>query len=236
MESNKRVNEHEAEDERPEKRVKTMLDALTAEQPFGRLQISRTSWLDCGTLPLSLRDDADQFEQLWDLHPNTRSYVMMFGKLVAVPRWQQSYMQSYKFAGVESRAIPLPVLLQPYVDWANTLGAYTSGGLRSFNQCLVNWYADGTAYIGSHADDEAQLSPFSPIVTITLCRPGLRTFRIRDREKRVVHEVETEHCQVLVMGGAFQREFKHEIVPVRGKKALSVGPRISLTLRQFIVK
>ena len=204
-----------------------------------RERMGNESWLDIRTLPFYLIADADVFQRIWDLHPATSSQVMIVGKLVTIPRYQQSYLRDYKFSGVEAKAIPLPAVLEDYLTWANGLG------YGVFNQFLVNWYQDGNNYIGSHADSEAQLVANSPVMTITLCQPSeadkkgntakpvLRKFRIRDNEKNIVKDIETANGSVIVMGGAFQKEFKHEIVKITGKKAEEVGPRISITLRQF---
>ena len=142
-------------------------------------------------------------------------------------------MRNYIFSGIEAIAVPLPEILKPYLEWAN------DQDYGEFNQCLVNWYHDGSQYIGSHADDEKQLVKDSPIVTITFCQPAQgekvvvpRTFRLR-KDKKMVKDIATHNNTVIVMGGAFQSELKHEIVKIAGKKAPKVGPRISLTMRQF---
>ena len=202
------------------------------EPPFEREALSKKSWLDFGSLPDALVTKVS-FDALWDSHPLVRSKVMIRGSLVEIPRWQQSFLQNYTFSGVEAVAKPLPSLFAPFLDWANALE------YGEFNQVLVNWYENGKNYIGSHSDDEKQLVPCSPIVTITLCKPTEsipRVFRLRDRSKKIVRDVPTPNAMVLVMGGECQREFKHEIVKVSGKKAEQVGPRISITLRQFVVK
>lgn len=204
-----------------------------------REKMGRNSWLDTSVLHADLLADADEFTEIWNLHPESAGMILFMGKLIPVPRYQQSYLRDYKFSGVESKSIPLPEILQPYLRWANALG------YGEFNQFLVNWYENGGSYIGSHSDDEKQLLPDSPIMTITLCQPSeadkkgktakptLRKFRIRDKDKKIVKDIETANGAVLVMGGTFQKEFKHEIVKIAGKKADEVGPRISITLRQF---
>lgn len=151
-------------------------------EEFDRENLSEKSWLDTGYLPSNLLDSLAgrvKFDALWNLHPEDHHKVVMYGKTIPIPRWQQSYLQNYSFSGAVNKKIPLPSDFEPFLTWANTLG------LGNFNQFLVNWYQDGSHYIGSHADDTKQLVPDSPIVTITLCRPGeLRTFRIRDRDKK----------------------------------------------------
>ncbi len=198
--------------------------------PFTRNKMGKSSWLDCGTVPINLKPGSIQFKTLWNLHPDVHSEIVMYGKKVKIPRYQQSYLQDYKFSGAVSKQVPLPDEMLSYLKWANSLG------YGDFQQVLVNWYQNGENYIGSHSDDESQLVENSPIVTITLCGPGEpRKFRIRakDEQKTIQKDIETKNGDVLVMGGKFQKEFKHEIVKMTGKSALKAGARISITLRQF---
>jgi len=195
---------------------------------FEREEMTPLSWLDTGKLPSKLITNEDQFQVLWDLHPETHHEVLIYGELRPIPRWQQSYLRDYKFSGAELKTLPLPDEFKPYMTWANSLG------YGKFNSFLVNWYEDGEHYIGAHADSTVQLVPDSPIITITLCLPGQpRKFRLRDMEKNIVKDVLTPNGVVLVMGGRFQKEFKHEIVKIAGAAAKKAGSRISITLRQF---
>jgi len=192
---------------------------------FSREKMGKSSWLDSGSLPDSLFVDESGFREIWELHPGTRHEIVMYGKKTPVPRYQQAYLRDYSFSGSVSKVLPLPDALSPYLEYANALGY--SG---KFNGFLINWYEAGENYIGSHCDDESQLVPEAPIITITLALPGEpRVFRLRDREKQIVKDVKTPNGIVLVMGGSFQKEFKHEIV----KTAKPVGSRISITIRQF---
>ena len=189
-----------------------------------REYLTEKSWLDRCTLPFPVHN----FDTLWDLHPEDHAEVMIYGKLIPIPRFQRSYGQDYKFSGVVSKGHPIPDELRPFLDWTNSLG------YGEYDEMLLNWYKDGSQYISSHSDSESQLVPNSPIVTITLCLPGeSRKFRIRDNNKKIVKDILTLHRSVLVMGGHFQKEFKHEIVKMTGKAALKAGKRISLTFRQF---
>lgn len=185
------------------------------------------SWLDEWKLPDNLPAN---FEQLWQMHPDEHATVIIFGKETPIPRWQKSYGRDYQFSGKTAKASPVPDVLVPYLEWAEGLG------YGKFNQILVNWYRDGNHYIGSHSDDEKQLAPDSPIVTITLCLPGTpRKFRIRNKgDKKIVKDVLTTNGMCLVMGGKFQKEYKHEIVKMTGAAAEKAGPRISITFRQFL--
>jgi hypothetical protein len=121
-----------------------------------------------------------------------------------------------------------------------------------YNCCLVNWYQPHH-HIGLHADDEKELNPSIPIVSLSWGGP--RRFLLRpkaslDKNKlsKLWHksnnsnnnnslayfEIELKDGDLLFMGGNCQQEFKHEIPKVRKTKDGLVGPRISWTLRSMI--
>ena len=204
-----------------------------------RENMGKNSWLDTMMLPENLIPNKETFTKLWNLHPEEHAEVLIYGKMIPIPRWQRSYGRDYKFSGVVSKGHDIPNELVPYIDWANSL-EYGSNDGSKFDEILLNWYANGENYIGSHSDDESQLKKGSPIVTITLCDTDdlsiLRKFRIRnkDESKKVVKDVLTSNGMVLVMGGDFQKEFRHEVVKMTGEIAKKAAPRISITLRQFV--
>lgn len=142
--------------------------------------LSKESWLDTCSLDLG---GEDEFKRIWDLCPKERGKVMVYGEK-ETPRFQQSYIRDYTFSGVESKALPLPKELERYLKWANLIPQYEG----KFNQVLLNFYSDGTQYIGPHSDSEKQLFPDSPIMTITLSlnrnAGGDRIFRIRTKTPR----------------------------------------------------
>ena len=195
-----------------------------SESKNNRLYLSDNSWLDTFTLPL----DVD-FEKLMSLKSEERGKVFIYGKLRDVPRFQKTYNRDYSFSNVNHKAEPLPDEFKPYLDWAKSLSLYDG---TKFNQVLINWYLNGLSYINSHADDESQLFPDSPILSISL--GAERKFRIRDKQKKIVRDILLSDKMVVVMGGKFQKEFKHEIVKISGKKGELVGPRINITMRQFL--
>jgi alkylated DNA repair dioxygenase AlkB len=196
------------------------LDGMT------RRLVRGEAWLDACRLPEELL--SVPFMNLWRLHPPEKGRVFVHGEK-ETPRWQQSYGADYWFSGLMHKAAPVPALLQPFVNWTNALG------YGAFQQVLVNWYQDGHHYIGAHSDDERQLVPQSPIVTISLGQT--RKFRLRPKRRVDDEDAFTDllvhNGDVLVMGGTFQKDLTHEIVKVSGKKGAALGARISITLRQF---
>ena len=102
-----------------------------------------------------------------------------------------------------------------------------------FISALLNWYLDGEHYIGPHSDDETCMHELSPVFSLSLGQT--RTFRIRDKfTNEAIKDIELRHLDFVVMGGAMQRFYKHEIVKVTGTKAkILFGPRVNVTFRCF---
>lgn len=84
----------------------------------------REIWLPDGCslllseLPPHLVWDDATFAEVWDLHPAERHVVCMFGRALAVPRWQQAYGADYQYTGSRNNALQLPVVLCPLLTWA----------------------------------------------------------------------------------------------------------------------
>jgi len=189
-----------------------------------RINLSNYSWIDKVQLPVELANV--NFEELWNLHPEKYNQVVMAGRVVNTPRWQQSYNMPYFFSGMAHEALPVPDSIRPYWDWVN------SAGYGEFNQILINWYANGHHYIGTHTDDESQLIYESPIISLSL--GAERIFRLREKKsKQVVHDIPMPHGSVVVMGGMMQNQFTHEVPKINGTKGDDVGRRINITFRQF---
>jgi alkylated DNA repair dioxygenase AlkB len=106
----------------------------------------------CNKLPPDISMDATLFEEIWAMRPEERGSVMMYGKLITVPRYQASYGQSYFFSGVDHNAHPIT---HPYLNHVLKYCCAHSGLV--YEQVLVNWYEDGNSYIGEHSDDEADI-------------------------------------------------------------------------------
>ena len=59
-------------------------------------------------LPPELTVSDAEFDQLWDLHPDEFHEIVMHGKLVKTPRWQQAYERDYKYTGCATTPFPCP--------------------------------------------------------------------------------------------------------------------------------
>ena len=113
--------------------------------------IGPSSWIAmfCNYLPPAESD----FLSVWEQHPTTFKCIKMFGKDVALPRYQQAYGISYLFSGISSEAIP-PT--ERILSIQQNLNMLISESSFVFNMCLCNWY-EPHHYIGPHSDDTRQL-------------------------------------------------------------------------------
>src|SRR5271155_2705974 len=71
-----------------------------------------------GRLPEGLLWDDATFESVWATHPSDKHEIMMHGRLVQTPRWQQAYGADYHYTGRINAALPVPPVLEPLHAWA----------------------------------------------------------------------------------------------------------------------
>jgi alkylated DNA repair dioxygenase AlkB len=168
-----------------------------------------------------------QFDALWQLHPEEFHEIMMHGKLVKTPRWQQAYGKDYHYTSRTNVALPIDSRLQPLLDWGR--GAVDA----RLNGVLVNWY-DGRLnhYIGRHRDSTANMIVGTPIVTISLGEE--RIFRLRRWREQVKGEEAVDfpatNGAAFVMPYETNLHWTHEVP----RRARNRGRRISVTLRGFM--
>ena len=93
-----------------------------------------------------------------------------------------------------------------------------------FNAVLINLYADGSEFSDWHSDDDPWLGRDFDVPSLSL--GAVRPFRVRPRGDVNETTVTLGHGSLLVMKGAFQREYEHSLPRTRG-----VGVRINLTWR-----
>jgi alkylated DNA repair dioxygenase AlkB len=175
-----------------------------------------------GELPGELVPDAAGFEALWSLHPTDFHEIVMHGRKVRTPRWQQAYGADYHYTGNTNRALPPTPEMERFLAWAQKAINPRLNGL------LFNWY-DGAAghYIGKHRDSEVNRIEGTPIVTISFGEG--RPFRLRRWRGEGFVDVPAENGGVIVIPWATNRAYTHEVPARRGAR----GRRISVTIRAF---
>jgi len=129
----------------------------------------------------------------------------------------------YHYSKQLAKSQPLSDNLKNLLDIVNNLFKV------NFNGILVNRYADGKDYIGSHSDDEKNLTD---VGVVAISYGAIRKFRIRDKKTNsIVKDIETIPNKIIQMAGKFQKEFKHEI-PIERK---ITEPRYSFTFRKHTI-
>jgi alkylated DNA repair dioxygenase AlkB len=190
---------------------------------FQQHQLSDEHTLHNSVLPDALRFSGPAFEKLWRLHPDEYHEIKIHGRAVKTPRWQQAYGADYYYTGRGNKALPVPPLLQPLLDWSRGVVA------KELNGLLLNWY-DGSKghYIGKHRDSITNMVTGSPIVTISFGEE--RTFRLRPWRQTGFQDFPARDSTVFVMPYDTNLAWTHE-VPMRAKRQ---GRRISVTIRAFV--
>ncbi|MBX9625398.1 MAG: alpha-ketoglutarate-dependent dioxygenase AlkB [Gemmataceae bacterium] len=176
-----------------------------------------------GILPGEYVWDEASFDRAWALHPVDRPSILMHGRPVIIPRWQQAYGADYYFSGQTSNALPVPEMLAPLLEWTR------SAIHPDLNGLLLNWYDGPGHYIGEHHDEDKDLVAGTPIVTISFGET--RTFRL-SRGKgpdRVVRDFTAESGSVFVLPQDTNAVWKHAVP----KSTRYTGRRVSVTIRAF---
>ncbi|MFK7934561.1 MAG: alpha-ketoglutarate-dependent dioxygenase AlkB [Saprospiraceae bacterium] len=201
--------------------MQTNLFITKEKTTFKTLPLSEGYSIQTTQLPVSLRQNLD-FIHLWNLHPDDFHIIKMHGKEVATPRWQQAYGMDYAYTGRVNKALPVPEILYPLLQWAQTEIDERLNGI------LLDWYdGDLKHYIGKHRDSTTNMVDSAPIVTISLGNE--RTFRLRPYQAEGKFDFNAPDGQVFVMPYITNQAFTHE-VPHFGKNK---GRRISVTIRAF---
>lgn len=180
-----------------------------------------------------IKDSKVIAEALSGYKPQIRHTVKMMGKDVQIPRYQQAFGKSYTYTGNTSQSIPfipiLDTLKKDIVDQMKQVLPDLDPTLFDYNMALVNWYEDGTQYIGPHSDDTKQLVKDSTIGSITI--GASRDFVLTPKKgidgKSV--KISLDDGDFVIMGGKCQDTHLHSVP----KRLKCKSERINITFRVF---
>lgn len=166
------------------------------------------------------------FEHLSTKTPWQQDKITLFGKTHPQPRLTALYannQNSYSYSGITMNphtfSVELKQLKQAVERACQTI----------FTSCLLNYYRDGKDSNGWHSDDEKELGENPIIASVSL--GAERFFNLRHKtDKTLKHKLLLEHGSLLLMQGATQHNWQHQI-PKTSKK---IGGRINLTFRVII--
>lgn len=151
----------------------------------------------------------------------------------AVPRDEAYYGDpgtNYTYSRREYK--PLPWIaelleLKALVEEATPLVAYANSNTEKlpYNAVLCNLYRNGNDSVGLHADAEPEMEPVIASVSLG----AERLFRLKRPDGSVGFSERLPHGSLLIMAGATQKNFKHEVP----KEPDIIQPRINLTFRRI---
>jgi alkylated DNA repair dioxygenase AlkB len=161
-------------------------------------------------------------ETLWRQHS-----ITLYGRTIASPRlsaWHGDPDASYSYSGLRLE----PELWTPALRSTRERVEALAG--TRFNSVLLNLYRDGGDSMGWHSDDEPELGRDPVIASVSF--GAARRFLMQHKKQRLRREWWLEDGDVLVLGGATQRHWRHHVPKTRQP----VGPRINLTFRWIVVE
>ena len=136
-------------------------------------------------------------------------------------RWTASFGFAYNYSGIFYPDAPMP-------EFLNQLAAEVSRVVaHPINNCLANFYADGSSTMGFHSDSTAELAPGSTVAIVSLGQVRTLTFRGKEERQRRL-EYRLAPGSLLIMAPSVQTEWQHALL-----KTTEAGPRISLTFRHI---
>ena len=151
--------------------------------------------------------------------------AVMFGRHIVTARkvaWFGDRNFDYTYSGCTRTALEWTPRLRAMRD----LVEERTGA--SYNSCLLNLYADGDQGMGWHHDDEKGLGTNSNIASVSF--GAVRRFDFRHKQSREKISVMLEHGSLLVMRGATQACWQHQLPKTKKVTA----PRINLTFRLMV--
>ena len=128
----------------------------------------------------------------------------------------------YAYSGLKL----MPTLFPPALEALRT--QLVAGLASDLPTCLINVYRNGHDSVGQHSDNERVLGDDPTIVSVSI--GASRTFRLMHRYSKRKIDVRLADGDVLVMAGATQRRWLHEIP----KEPRVTERRVNLTFRPYV--
>lgn len=166
------------------------------------------------------------YRNLYNATPWQADKIKVFGKTYDQPRLTALYaidQTPYTYSNITMHPHLMTASLFDLIKKINTVND------ARFNAVLVNLYRDGKDSNGWHADNETALGQNPVIASISLGEE--RYFHLKHRthkEQRL--KIKLKHGSLLIMGGAMQHHWLHQIP----KTTRPIAPRINLTFRKLI--
>jgi len=164
-----------------------------------------------------------------DLLENTawqQDSIKVYGKMHLQPRLTALYGNEgkpYSYSNIKMYPHNWTLLLQKIKFHIESVAN------TNFTSVLLNYYRDGSDSNSWHADNEKELG-INPIIA-SVSFGVERNFQLKhNNDKTLKKNIVLEHGSLLLMKGATQHNWKHQIP----KTTKPIGPRINLTFRVIL--
>jgi alkylated DNA repair dioxygenase AlkB len=150
--------------------------------------------------------------------------IKLFAKEIPQPRltaWYGDAGAIYTYSNITNHPLPWTEALREIKARCEAIAQTT------FNSVLLNYYRDGQDSMGWHQDNEPELGAEPIIASVSF--GATRHFQLRHKKRKDLETITLalEHGSLLLMQGATQSYWKHQLP----KTTQSVGARINLTFR-----
>jgi alkylated DNA repair dioxygenase AlkB len=163
------------------------------------------------------------FAQLMQVTCWRQEEATVMGRRLPIPRltaWHGE--RGYVYSGIRMKPAPWNEPLLELKQVAERLAGQT------FNSVLLNLYRHGRDSVSWHADNEPGLGREPVIASLSL--GASRRFQLKHRQTKELIGLDLPHRSCLVMAGATQHRWLHQIP----KTTRAVGPRVNLTFRRML--
>lgn len=184
----------------------------------------RDGWIIWEPDFLDVETSNDYFKYFLNELPWSGGMIKVFGKEFEIPRRQVFFANdqlTYAYSGKtleksnwDERVLEIKSNIELSLD-------------SKFNACLANLYRDGNDSNGWHADNEKELGTNPVIASLSLGET--RKFHLKHNQTQEKVSFDLSHGSLLIMGGALQAHWKHQIP--KSKKVQD--PRVNLTFRKL---
>jgi 2OG-Fe(II) oxygenase superfamily len=201
------------------------------DRNFGFMHCSRSFMISSviGVTPCAMVKTTSPIPKLLIEDGFLAKQFVLFHTLVETVAWDlsmsarktASFGVPYNYVQMTYQATPLHPALSRVSD-----RLFDRLGVR-FNNCLLNYYETGHNRMGYHADDTSGLEPGTGVAIVSIGSPRAITYRHKE-DPELRHKFTLQPGSLLYMDSEVQDEWFHAI-----NRQKDVGPRISLTWRQF---
>ncbi|MDM3872125.1 alpha-ketoglutarate-dependent dioxygenase AlkB [Porticoccus sp. W117] len=170
--------------------------------------------------------ESDQlFAQLLENTPWQQSRIRIAGRTLPIPRLNAWYGDSGANYGYSGTRLPLNNWTPELMQLRQRVEAAAN---HHFNSALLNLYRDGNDSVAWHSDDEPELGLEPVIASVSL--GAERRFQLKQKQGKERFELQLSSGALLVMAGATQILWQHQVPKERG----AVRQRVNITFREVL--